>query len=280
MNDLWACWRGHICPVWFKWKKTPNINVISIISKMWPFRLINKLLFCWIFCCVAWWVRPCTVRASLALSMNTFQSQAHRLVKEDWPRMRMQQRRLLERESTQQDERKDKDTGVQQAKKQIYWFTSQNSGISARTNHQSLELCLTCHQSLMFDVLHLTSADAPPPGPPVTGQPTCHACQNSRAVPTDAGRKCCCWHYNSYVSMMSHMEGYTLQEWFQYLARWIWNEIQAAVDLLGTRKSNRHFTAYKQFVFWQYLALGQGHRAVIHSVWNICNQIHMHNTTV
>ena len=151
----------------------------------------------------------------------------------------------------------------------IYCFT----GLSLEQSHQVLELCLTRDPSMMFDIPHLTSADAPPPVPPVTGQPTWCVCQKCRELPTDVERKCCGQYHDSCVSMLPHIEAYILQEGVLRLARQIWNDIQTVADLLDPGESNIQFryAAYRQFVVWQYGALGQGHRVVTPSccVWKI-----------
>lgn len=55
----------------------------------------------------------------------------------------------------------------------------------------------------------------------------------------------------------------------------VWNDIHAVADLPDPGQSYRQFryVAYRQFVVWQYGALGQGHRVVIPSccVWKIRN---------
>lgn len=69
------------------------------------------------------------------------------------------------------------------------------------------------------------------------------------------------------------MELYILDEGVLRLSRRIWNDIRATQDLPDPGESNRQFryAAYRQYVVWQYGALGQGHRIVIPSccVWRV-----------
>lgn len=148
--------------------------------------------------------------------------------------------------------------------------------LSLEESHQLLQICLTRDPSLMFDLLHmLTSGNAPPPGPPAPGQPTWCVCRNCHEMPTDVERKCCGQQHDSCISMLPHMEVYILQEGVLRLARRIWNDVRAVEDLPDPGESNKKFcyAAYRQYVVWQYGALGAGHRVVISSccVWKIRN---------
>lgn len=127
--------------------------------------------------------------------------------------------------------------------------------------------------SLMFDVLERMSENAPPPGPLVSGQPPWCVCQRCRGMATFVEQKCCGQHPDYCISILLHMEAYILEEGVLRLARRIWNDIRALTDNPEPGQSNRQFrhAAYRQFVVWQYGALGQGHRVVIPSccVWKI-----------
>lgn len=146
-------------------------------------------------------------------------------------------------------------------------------GLSLEQAHQVLELCLTRDPSLMFDVLERMSENAPPPGPLVSGQPPWCVCQRCRGMATFVEQKCCGQHPDYCISILPHMEAYILEEGVLRLARRIWNDIRALTDNPEPGQSNRQFrhAAYRQFVVWQYGALGQGHRVVIPSccVWKI-----------
>uniref|UniRef100_A0A672N5V5 P2X purinoreceptor 7 intracellular domain-containing protein n=1 Tax=Sinocyclocheilus grahami TaxID=75366 RepID=A0A672N5V5_SINGR len=134
-----------------------------------------------------------------------------------------------------------------------------------------LEICLAWDPSQMFDIMHLTASDAPPAGPSLSGQPSWCVCANCREMPSDLERKCCGQQQQQHcISRLPHMGAYILQEGVLRLARRIWTDIRAVPDAV---ESNRQFryAAYRQFVVWQYGALGQGHRVVIPSccVWTI-----------
>lgn len=142
-------------------------------------------------------------------------------------------------------------------------------GLSLEQAHQVLELCLTRDSSLMFDVLERMSENAPPPGPLVSGQPPWCVGQRCRGMATFVEQKCCGQHPDYCISILPHMEAYILEEGVLRLARRIWNDIRALTDNPEPGQSNRQFrhAAYRQFVVWQYGALGQGHRVVIPSCW-------------
>ncbi|KAK1892904.1 P2X purinoceptor 7 [Dissostichus eleginoides] len=197
------------------------------------------------------------MRAWLPLTLSTLQNPAH-LVKEEGPGVESEEDVIERRGGEEEEEAEDGEARIQ--------------GLSLQQSHQLLELCLTRDPSLMFDLLRFTS-DAPPPGPPVEGQPTWCVCHNCREMSTDVERKCCGQPHDSCVSSLPHMEVYILQEGVLRLARRIWNDIRAVADLQDTVESNKQFryAAYRQFVVWQYGALGQGHRVVIPScfVWKI-----------
>lgn len=133
-----------------------------------------------------------------------------------------------------------------------------------------LEICLARDPSQMFDILHLTASDAPPACPPLSAQPSWCVCTNCREMPSNLERKYCGQQQQHCISRLPHMEAYILQEGVLCLARCIWTDIRAVPDAV---ESNRqfHYAAYRQFVVWQYGALGQGHRVVIPSccVWTI-----------
>ncbi|XP_038136202.1 P2X purinoceptor 7-like [Cyprinodon tularosa] len=132
---------------------------------------------------------------------------------------------------------------------------------------------LTRDPSLMFDLAHRTSG---PPGPqpqPPAAQPTWCVCTNCKEMPTDIERKCCGEPADSCIAMMQHMDEFILLEGILYFAGRIWAEVRAEADVVGPGESNRRFrhAAYRQFVVWQYGALGHGRRVVIPSccVWRI-----------
>uniref|UniRef100_A0A671M451 P2X purinoreceptor 7 intracellular domain-containing protein n=1 Tax=Sinocyclocheilus anshuiensis TaxID=1608454 RepID=A0A671M451_9TELE len=92
-------------------------------------------------------------------------------------------------------------------------------------------------------------------------------------MPSDIERKCCGQLPDFCISILPHMDLYILEEGVLRLARRIWNDIRAVQDLPDLGENHRQFrhTAYRQFVVWQYGALGHGHRVVIPSccVWKI-----------
>ena len=140
-------------------------------------------------------------------------------------------------------------------------------------SHNLLQLCLTRDPSLMFDLLTMSSADPPPSGPQVRDKPTWCICHNCREMPTDVERKCCGQQTHSCIAMLPHIEAYILQEGHLRLAIRIWNDVRALDDLPDPGESNKQFryAAYRQFVVWQYGALGAGNRVVLPSccVWKI-----------
>ncbi|KAL1006776.1 hypothetical protein UPYG_G00076950 [Umbra pygmaea] len=82
--------------------------------------------------------------------------------------------------------------------------------MSLDQSHQVLELCLTRDPSLMFDVLQRLSENAPPTGPPVSGQLTWCVCQRCREMPTFVEKKCCGQHPEYCVSMLRRYVTVTL----------------------------------------------------------------------
>uniref|UniRef100_A0A8C5DI53 P2X purinoreceptor 7 intracellular domain-containing protein n=1 Tax=Gouania willdenowi TaxID=441366 RepID=A0A8C5DI53_GOUWI len=110
--------------------------------------------------------------------------------------------------------------------------------------------CLSREPSMMFDLLHITSANAPAPGTQVSNQLSWCVCNNCRDMPTDI-----------------------LQEGHLRLASRIWNDVRGLDDLPNRGESSKQLrhAAYRQYVMWQYGALGRGNRVVIPScvVWRI-----------
>uniref|UniRef100_A0A672K456 P2X purinoreceptor 7 intracellular domain-containing protein n=1 Tax=Sinocyclocheilus grahami TaxID=75366 RepID=A0A672K456_SINGR len=78
---------------------------------------------------------------------------------------------------------------------------------------------------------------------PIVCQPTWCVCQRCREMPSDIERKCCGQLPDFCISIL------------------------AVQDLPDLGENHRHFrhAAYRQFVVWQYGALGHGHRVVIPS---------------
>ena len=157
----------------------------------------------------------------------------------------------------------------------LYLSVASQARIETLTLEQSLQLLrlsLRRDPSQMFDLLDQTFG-TPPPGPPVPGQPTWCVCSNCQEMPTDLERKCCGQHPDSCISMLPHMDLFILPEGVLRLARRIWNDIRAEADAPEAGESNRPFryAAYRQYVVWQYGALGHGRRVVIPSccVWRI-----------
>uniref|UniRef100_A0A8C5H0J8 P2X purinoreceptor 7 intracellular domain-containing protein n=1 Tax=Gouania willdenowi TaxID=441366 RepID=A0A8C5H0J8_GOUWI len=99
--------------------------------------------------------------------------------------------------------------------------------------------------------------NAPAPGTQVSNQLSWCVCNNCRDMPTDVECKCCGQQPEACISILPHMAAYILQEGHLRLAR-------------ESSKQLRH-AAYRQYVMWQYGALGRGNRVVIPScvVWRI-----------
>uniref|UniRef100_A0A8C5B0V5 P2X purinoreceptor 7 intracellular domain-containing protein n=1 Tax=Gadus morhua TaxID=8049 RepID=A0A8C5B0V5_GADMO len=89
----------------------------------------------------------------------------------------------------------------------------------------------------------------------------------------DVERKCCGQQPHSCIAMLPHIEAYILQEGHLRLAIRIWNDVRALGDLPDPGESNKQFryAAYREFVVWQYGAMGAGNRVVLPSccVWKI-----------
>lgn len=155
-------------------------------------------------------------------------------------------------------------------------FTSLQARIQSLDLHQMQQMmraALTRNPSMMFDLVHQTSG---PPGPqpqPPAAQPTWCVCTHCKEMPTLIERKCCGEPADSCTSMQRHMDHFILLEGVLYFASRIWAEVRAEPAVFGPGENNRSFrhAAYRQFVMWQYGALGQGRRVVIPSccVWRI-----------
>ena len=146
-------------------------------------------------------------------------------------------------------------------------------GLNLDDSHRLLEVCLTRDPSLIFDVIATQAAQAPQPGPPVPGQPTWCVCNKCREMHTELENKCCGQDPVYCISMLPEMDAYILQGGVLRLARRIWNDIRAVDDPVEVGESNKQFryAAYRQYVAWQFGALGRGNRVVIPSccVWKI-----------
>uniref|UniRef100_A0A8C5GJD6 P2X purinoreceptor 7 intracellular domain-containing protein n=1 Tax=Gouania willdenowi TaxID=441366 RepID=A0A8C5GJD6_GOUWI len=98
-------------------------------------------------------------------------------------------------------------------------------------------------------------------------------CNNCRDMPTDVECKCCGQQPEACISILPHMAAYILQEGHLRLASRIWNDVRGLDDLPNRGESSKqlHHAAYRQYVMWQYGALGRGNRLVIPScvVWRI-----------
>nr|XP_055065191.1 uncharacterized protein LOC129447207 [Misgurnus anguillicaudatus] len=95
---------------------------------------------------------------------------------------------------------------------------------------QLLQRWLTREPSLIFDLMSLTP-DPPPPGPPHPQAPSWCVCRNCRNMPTLLEQKCCQQQPQNCTSLLPHMELYILQEGVLRLARRIWNDLRAEVDI-------------------------------------------------
>uniref|UniRef100_A0A8C5E7Q6 P2X purinoreceptor 7 intracellular domain-containing protein n=1 Tax=Gouania willdenowi TaxID=441366 RepID=A0A8C5E7Q6_GOUWI len=138
---------------------------------------------------------------------------------------------------------------------------------------QLLQRCLSREPSMTFDLLHITSANAPAPGTQVSNQLSWCVCNNCRDMPRDVECKCCGQQPEACISILPHMAAYILQEGHLRLASRIWNDVRGLDDLPNRGESSKQLrhAAYRQYVMWQYGALGRGHRVVIPScvVWRI-----------
>ncbi|XP_013856187.1 P2X purinoceptor 7 [Austrofundulus limnaeus] len=145
--------------------------------------------------------------------------------------------------------------------------------LDLQQTQQVLEQCLARDPSMIFDVLCYFRPASPSTIPPVPGQPSWCICHRCREMPTVVERKCCTQQPHLCISTLPHMEAYILHAGVLRLARRIWNDLRAVVDLADDGEDNRQFrhAAYRQFVAWQCGTLGPGHRVVIPSccVWVI-----------
>lgn len=92
-------------------------------------------------------------------------------------------------------------------------------------------------------------------------------------MPTDIEKKCCGQDPTNCISQLPQMELYVLDAGGLRLARRIWNDVRAREDQPEPGEDNRQsrHAAYRQYVVWQFGALGRGNRIVIPSccVWKI-----------
>lgn len=139
----------------------------------------------------------------------------------------------------------------------------------------ALQRHLSRDPSLVFDLLPPVDQSAPPPNRS-PGQPTWCTCQRCKEMPTDLERKCCGQCPEYCVSTLPHFELYILDAAVLRLSLRIWNDIRAVQDAPDSGESLKQFrhAAHRQFVVWQYGALGPGHRVVIPSccIWKIRDQ--------
>lgn len=155
----------------------------------------------------------------------------------------------------------------------IAYEREQIQQLNLQQTQQMLQQCLAWDPSLIFDVLTHLGPASPPTLPPVPGQLSWCICQRCREMPNVVERKCCLQQPPFCISTLPHMEAYILQAGVLRLARRIWNDLRAVVDLPDEGEDNRQFrhAAYRQFVAWQCGTLGPGLRVVIPSccVWAI-----------
>uniref|UniRef100_A0A8C5GSS6 P2X purinoreceptor 7 intracellular domain-containing protein n=1 Tax=Gouania willdenowi TaxID=441366 RepID=A0A8C5GSS6_GOUWI len=122
-------------------------------------------------------------------------------------------------------------------------------------------------------VYELQMTNAPAPGTQVSNQLSWCVCNNCRDMPTDVECKCCGQQPEACISILPHMAAYILQEGHLRLASRIWNDVRGLDDLPNRGESSKQLrhAAYRQYVMWQYGALGRGNRVVIPScvVWRI-----------
>uniref|UniRef100_A0A8C6WH64 P2X purinoreceptor 7 intracellular domain-containing protein n=1 Tax=Neogobius melanostomus TaxID=47308 RepID=A0A8C6WH64_9GOBI len=134
--------------------------------------------------------------------------------------------------------------------------------------------CLHREPGFLFDIL----AENPPADPDVEAphQPDWCVCSRCREMPTDIEKKCCGQDPRDCISQLPQMELYILDEGGLRLTRRIWNDVLAREDQQEPGEDNRQsrYAAYRQYVVWQFGALGRGNRIVIPScvVWRIRNK--------
>uniref|UniRef100_A0A8C5GNW0 P2X purinoreceptor 7 intracellular domain-containing protein n=1 Tax=Gouania willdenowi TaxID=441366 RepID=A0A8C5GNW0_GOUWI len=118
-----------------------------------------------------------------------------------------------------------------------------------------------------------SGSNAPAPGTQVSNQLSWCVCNNCRDMPTDVECKCCGQQPEACISILPHMAAYILQEGHLRLASRIWNDVRGLDDLPNRGESSKQLrhAAYRQYVMWQYGALGRGNRVVFPScvVWRI-----------
>ena len=105
------------------------------------------------------------------------------------------------------------------------------------------------------------------------GQPEWCVCGRCRQMIRDIEKVCCRQTLENCISVLPHMDAFILQPGVLRMARRIWNDSRALDDAQTPGESHRQFrfSAYRQYIIWQYGQLGQGHRVVIPSccVWRI-----------
>ncbi len=96
-------------------------------------------------------------------------------------------------------------------------------------------------------------------------------CGNCREMSTDLGRKCCGQGPNYCISQLPQFSLYCLEDGYLRLHRQYRNDVLVISESREPGDDNREFryAAYRQYIFWQHGALGQGNRLVIPSccVW-------------
>lgn len=133
-----------------------------------------------------------------------------------------------------------------------------------------LQEVLVQHPAILFDVLaHAAQATTLPSA---SSLHWC-TCNNCREMPTDLERKCCGQRPERCISRTATFELLCLNPSVLRLVRDTRNDILALEDSAepGTDNRESRYAAYRQYVVWQYGALGGGHRVVIPSccVWCI-----------
>uniref|UniRef100_A0A8D0DBT7 P2X purinoreceptor 7 intracellular domain-containing protein n=1 Tax=Sander lucioperca TaxID=283035 RepID=A0A8D0DBT7_SANLU len=127
--------------------------------------------------------------------------------------------------------------------------------------HRLVTRVMDREHGLIFDVLQPAAQGAEAPLQGVTKWCSCSRC---REMGTDIENKCCGMMEATCISRLPHM---SLDEHVLRLARRLRNDIYALHDtqLPGDDNREYRYAAYKNFVLWQYGALGVGNRVVIPS---------------
>uniref|UniRef100_A0A1A8L5P1 Purinergic receptor P2X, ligand-gated ion channel, 7 n=1 Tax=Nothobranchius pienaari TaxID=704102 RepID=A0A1A8L5P1_9TELE len=103
---------------------------------------------------------------------------------------------------------------------------------------QLLQRCLTREPSLIFDLMSLIP-DHPQPGPCPPQSPSWCICLQCRNMATPLEQKCCQQQPQNCTSLLPHMDLYILNEGALRLARRIWIDLRAEVDIHNPGESHR-----------------------------------------